>query len=80
MLGRFSYAGPMPRRATGDGRHPKTFTISVVLPEARAALERTGARFPEQDRRFVQQRPPWLRPEDYALRSEGLRLAAGETS
>ena len=49
------------------------------LPEARAVLERMGARFPEQDRRFVQQRPPWLRPEDYALRSEGLRLAAGET-
>jgi adenylate cyclase len=49
------------------------------LPEARAVLDRTRARFPEQDRRFVQQRPPWLRPEDYALRSEGLRLAAGET-
>jgi class 3 adenylate cyclase len=47
------------------------------LPEARAVLERAGARFPEQDRRFVQQRIPWLRPEDYALRSEGLRLAAG---
>lgn len=49
------------------------------LPEARAVLDRTRARFPEQDRRFVQQRPPWLRPEDNALRSEGLRLAAGET-
>jgi adenylate cyclase len=47
------------------------------LPEARAVLERAGARFPEQDRRFVQQRMPLLRPEDYALRSEGLRLAAG---
>jgi adenylate cyclase len=48
------------------------------LPEARAALERIGARFPKQDRRFAQ-RLPWLRPEDYALRSEGLRLATGET-
>ena len=28
VLGRFPYAGPVPRRATGDGRHPKTFTIA----------------------------------------------------
>jgi hypothetical protein len=27
MLGRLPYAGLVPRRATGDGRHPKTFTI-----------------------------------------------------
>jgi integrase len=26
VLGRFPYAGPVPRRATGDGRRPKTFT------------------------------------------------------
>jgi hypothetical protein len=31
---------------------------------------------PEQDRRYTQQRPPWIRPEDYALRVGGLRLAA----
>jgi hypothetical protein len=28
--GRFPYAGPMPRRATSDGRHPKTFTICAI--------------------------------------------------
>ncbi len=44
--------------------------------EARAVLERFGSRL--LDPRY-QQRPPWLRPEDDALRSEGLRLAAGET-
>jgi adenylate cyclase len=44
------------------------------LDEARAALERFGL----PDPRF-QQRPPWIRPEDFALRIEGLRLAAGET-
>jgi adenylate cyclase len=46
------------------------------LDEARAVLERAGLHI--LDPRW-QQRPPWLRPEDYALRSEGLRLAAGET-
>jgi adenylate cyclase len=46
------------------------------LPEARAVLERAGLELP--DPRW-QQRPPWIRPEDYALWSEGLRLAAGET-
>ncbi len=30
VLGRFPYAGPMPKRTTGDGRHPKTFTMSVA--------------------------------------------------
>jgi adenylate cyclase len=48
------------------------------LDEARAVLERAaGSRL--LDPRY-QQRPPWLRPEDHALRSEGLRLAAGETT
>jgi adenylate cyclase len=46
------------------------------LPEARAVLDRTDARFPEQVQRLAQQRPPYLRPEDHALRVEGLRLAA----
>jgi len=46
------------------------------LPEARAALDRARARFPELDARFTEQRPAWLRPEDYALLVEGLRLAA----
>ena len=44
--------------------------------EARAVLERAGSRPPDPRWR---QRPPWLRPEDFALRIEGLRLAAGET-
>ena len=46
------------------------------LDEARAVLERAGSQL--LDPRW-QQRPPWLRPEDFALRIEGLRLAAGET-
>ena len=44
--------------------------------EARAVLERAGSRPPDPRWR---QRPPWLRPEDLALRIESLRLAAGET-
>jgi adenylate cyclase len=46
------------------------------LDEAHAALESARARFPEHFRRY-QQRPPWRRPEDWALTMEGLRLAAG---
>ena len=45
--------------------------------EAREALERVPPQSAEQLQRW-QQRPPWLRPEDYALRVEGVRLAAGE--
>jgi adenylate cyclase len=47
------------------------------LDEARDALERVPAQSPEQLQRW-QQRLPWLRPEDYALRVEGVRLAAGK--
>jgi adenylate cyclase len=46
------------------------------LDEARVVLERAGLEL--LDPRW-QQRPPWLRPKDYALWSEGLRLAAGES-
>jgi adenylate cyclase len=46
------------------------------LDEAREALERVPPHSAEQRQRW-QQRPPWLRPEDYALRAEGVRLAAG---
>jgi adenylate cyclase len=46
------------------------------LDEARAVLER---RSQVADPRF-QQRPPWMRPEDYAVRNEGLRLAMGEAA
>jgi adenylate cyclase len=45
------------------------------LDEARAVLERAELQL--RDPRW-QQRPPWLRPKDYALWREGLRLAAGE--
>jgi adenylate cyclase len=44
------------------------------LDEASAVLERIPAQFSEQLRRH-QKRPPWIRPEDYAIRQEGLRLA-----
>jgi adenylate cyclase len=62
--------------------YPAHQLIAVTLahlgrfPEARAALDRSGAGSPGQDRRYIQQRPPWVRPEDYALRVEGLRLVA----
>jgi class 3 adenylate cyclase len=46
------------------------------LNEACEVLERLGSQ--PLDPRY-QQRPPWLRPEDYALRMEGWRLALGET-
>jgi adenylate cyclase len=43
--------------------------------EARAAWESAKARFPEQvERRRL--RPAWARPEDWAIKTEGLRLAA----
>lgn len=45
------------------------------LDEASAMLDRIPARFSEQISR-LQQRPPWVRPEDFALRQEGLRLVA----
>lgn len=47
------------------------------LDEAREALERVPPQSAEQRQRW-QQRPPWMRPEDYALRVEGVHLAAGE--
>ncbi len=47
------------------------------LDEARDELQRIPAQAPEQLQRW-QQRLPWLRPEDYALRVEGVRLAAGK--
>jgi adenylate cyclase len=43
--------------------------------EARAVLKRAGLQ--TRDARY-HERPPWLRPEDFALRIEGLRLAMGE--
>ncbi len=45
--------------------------------EAREALERIPPQSLEQLQRW-EQRPPWMRPEDHALRVEGVRLAAGE--
>jgi len=47
------------------------------LDEAREALERVPPQSAEQLQRW-QQRPPWMRPEDYALWVEGVHLAAGE--
>jgi adenylate cyclase len=42
--------------------------------EAREALERIPPQSVEQLQRW-QHRPPWMRPEDYAFRVEGIRLA-----
>jgi adenylate cyclase len=44
------------------------------LEEARAMLDRSEQEFHVDLRRYLQH-PPWLRPEDYAIRIEGLRLA-----
>jgi len=48
------------------------------LDEAREALDRARALFPDLLHRF-EQRLPWIRPDFFKLRAEGLRLAAGET-
>ncbi|MGX9432356.1 MULTISPECIES: adenylate/guanylate cyclase domain-containing protein [Bradyrhizobium] len=45
--------------------------------EARETLERIPPQSADQLQRW-QQRPPWMRPEDYALLVEGFGLAAGE--
>jgi adenylate cyclase len=45
--------------------------------EAREALERVPPQSVEQLERW-QERPPWMRPDDYALLVEGVRLAAIE--
>jgi adenylate cyclase len=47
------------------------------LDEAREALEHVPPQSVEQLQRW-QHRPPWMRPEDYALRVEGVHLAAGD--
>lgn len=44
------------------------------LEEARATLDRAEKEFTGDVRRY-RERPPWLRPEDYAIRIKGLRLA-----
>jgi adenylate cyclase len=44
------------------------------LEEARVMLDRAEREFPDDLRRY-RQHPPWLRPEDYAISIEGLRLA-----
>ena len=56
---------------------PRRSLISDVPDEAHEALECVPPQSAEQLRRW-QQRPPWMRPEDYAIRVEGVRLAAGE--
>jgi adenylate cyclase len=49
--------------------------------EARQVLDRARMLFPEQFPRLLQQeRYPWSRPEDHAVRAEGLRLAMDEES
>ena len=44
VLGRFPYAGPVPRRATCGGRRPKTFTISAGQPELVISRKQTSCR------------------------------------
>jgi adenylate cyclase len=45
------------------------------VPDAKAELERAIAISPVFFDKFVRQRPPWYRPDDYALSIEGLRKA-----
>jgi adenylate cyclase len=49
------------------------------LEGARAAIGHLRTRYPDRLPLF-QERLPWVRPEDHALRLEGLRLALGETA
>jgi adenylate cyclase len=46
--------------------------------EAKEALEKARAATPEVFERMLRQRPPWMRPEDYAHQVEGLRKAGWE--
>jgi adenylate cyclase len=46
------------------------------LGKAREAIKRVPPQSAEQLQRW-QQRPPWMRPEDYALRVEGVHMASG---
>ena len=48
------------------------------VAEAKAELDRAIALSPVFFDRFVRQRPPWMRPEDYARAMEGLRKAGWE--
>jgi adenylate cyclase len=63
--------GPAQERIAGS------LALLGRLDEAREVLERAGLQL--LDPRY-QQRPAWLRPQDYALLIEGHRLAAGETT
>jgi adenylate cyclase len=64
------------RPRTGDAYLLTAATLAHLgrLEEARAMLDRSEQEFPDDLRRY-RQHPPWLRPEDYAIRVEGLRLA-----
>ena len=57
---------------------PRPLPISGVSTK-RAMFSGALVSQTSQLRRY-RQRPPWQRPEDYALRIEGLRLATGETA
>jgi adenylate cyclase len=61
-----------PESGPNDGYIAGCLAFLGRLDEARAVLERASLQAP--DPRW-QQRPPWLRPEDYAFLGEGLRLA-----
>ena len=46
--------------------------------EATKTLDLLRTRYPEDVPRLVEIRPVWIRPQDFALKMEGLRLATGE--
>jgi adenylate cyclase len=63
--------------------HPHSYIAASLaylgrLDEAREAWDRARAEFSEQLHTHEAQRSPWNRPEDFAFRQEGLRLAKGE--
>jgi len=66
-----------PRHTFAHEYLPATLAHLGRLDEAREALERARAQFPQQLQRY-RLKPPFRRPEDWALLMEGLRLAAGE--
>jgi hypothetical protein len=53
VLGQFPYAGLVPRRATGDGRHPKTFTIRDLEVDVANGGFRSGSGTCHPDLRTV---------------------------
>ena len=64
--------------------HPHVFIAGALaflgrLDEAAKTVDLLRRRYPEDVPRLFEVRPSWIRPEDFALKMESLRLATRET-